>query len=138
MCCLSCCWHSSTPTKWLQLPSKGQQYFYSTATWTSIPIIYQLFSISIMAAKHSSQGTNCNHCSWYHWLGWWHWSKALMQYHQHCYTPGWLHHTNRSASGGTRSAGTATVVTRGSSIQPEVVTTIKAKGRSFMLTWQRK
>ena len=40
-------------------------------------------------------------------------------------------YTDRSASKGTRNGGSAAVVTRGSPIQPEVVATIKTKGRTF-------
>ena len=48
-------------------------------------------------------------------------------------------YTDRSASKGTRNGGSAAVVTRGSPIQPEVVATIKTKGRTFTswLPWNQ-
>ena len=44
--------------------------------------------------------------------------------------------TNGSASGGTRNGGAAAVVTRGSPYEPEVVTIIKAKGRTFTSSYE--
>ena len=43
-----------------------------------------------------------------------------------------------SANRGTRNGGAAAVVTRGSSIQPEVVTTIKTKGRTFTSSYEEE
>ena len=45
-------------------------------------------------------------------------------------------YTDGSASGGTRKLGMAAVVTRGSRIQPKVVTTIKTKGRTFTCSYK--
>ena len=47
-------------------------------------------------------------------------------------------YTDGSTSGGTRNGGTAAVVTRGSPIQPEVVTMIKTKGRSFTSSYKEE
>ena len=47
------------------------------------------------------------------------------------YQADYVVYTDGSASGGTRNGGAAAVVTRGSPHQPEVVTIIKAKGRTF-------
>ena len=43
-----------------------------------------------------------------------------------------------SASGGTRNGGAATVVTRGSPVQPEVVTTIKTKGTTLSSSYEEE
>ena len=45
-------------------------------------------------------------------------------------------YTDGSASRGTRNGGAAAVVTRGSRIQPEVITTIKTKGRTFTSSYE--
>ena len=47
-------------------------------------------------------------------------------------------YTNGSASSGTRNVGAAAVITRGSPLQPEVVTTIKAKGKSFTSSYEEE
>ena len=47
------------------------------------------------------------------------------------YKADYMIYTDGSASGGTRNGGAAAFVTRGSPLQPNVVTTIKIKGRTF-------
>ena len=47
-------------------------------------------------------------------------------------------YTDGSASGGTRNGGAAADVTRASPVQPEVVKTIKTKGRAFTSFYQEK
>ena len=46
--------------------------------------------------------------------------------------------TDGSASGGTRNGDAVAVVTRGSSVQPEVVTSIKTKGRTFTSSYEEE
>ena len=46
--------------------------------------------------------------------------------------------TDESASGGTRNRGAAAVITRGSPLQPDVVTTIKTKGRTFTSSYEEE
>ena len=48
------------------------------------------------------------------------------------YQADYVIYTDGSASGRTRNGGAAAVVTRGSPLQPDVVTTIKTKGRTFI------
>ena len=47
-------------------------------------------------------------------------------------------YTDGSASGGIRNEGATAVVTRGSSVQTEMETTIKTKGRMFTSTYEEK
>ena len=47
------------------------------------------------------------------------------------YQADYVIYTDGSASGGTRNGGAAAVVTRGSPLQPDVITTIKTKGQTF-------
>ena len=54
------------------------------------------------------------------------------------YQANYVIYTDRSASGGTRNGGAAAVVTRGSPLQPEVVTTIKTKGRTFTSSYEEE
>ena len=54
------------------------------------------------------------------------------------YQADYVVYTNGSASGGTRNGGAAAVVTRGSPHQPEVVTIIKTKGRTFTSSYEEE
>ena len=54
------------------------------------------------------------------------------------YQADYTFYTNGSASGVTRNGGAAAVVTRGSPIQPEVVTTIKIKVRTFTSSYKEE
>ena len=54
------------------------------------------------------------------------------------YQADYVVYTDGSASGGTRNGGAAAVVTRGSPYQPEVVTIIKAKGRTFTSSYEEE
>ena len=45
-------------------------------------------------------------------------------------------YTNRSPSRGTRNEGAVVVITRGFPVQPELVTTIKTKGRTFTSSYE--
>ena len=47
-------------------------------------------------------------------------------------------YTDGSASGGTRNGGAAAFVTKGSLLQPDVVTTIKTKGRTFTSSYEEE
>ena len=54
------------------------------------------------------------------------------------YQADYVVYTNGSASGGTRNRGTAAVVTRGFPLQPDVVTIIKTKGRTFTSSYEEE
>ena len=54
------------------------------------------------------------------------------------YQADYVVYTDGSASGGTRNGGAAAVVTRGSPLQPDVVTIIKTKGRTFTSSYQEE
>ena len=54
------------------------------------------------------------------------------------YQADYVVYTNGSASGGTRNGGGAAVVTRGSPLQPDVVTIIKTKGRTFTSSYEEE
>ena len=54
------------------------------------------------------------------------------------YQADYVIYTDGSASGGTRNGGAAAVVTRGSPLQPDVVTTIKTKGRTFTSSYEEE
>ena len=54
------------------------------------------------------------------------------------YQADYVVYTDGSASGGTRNGGAAAVVTRGSPYQPEVITIIKAKGRTFTSSYEEE
>ena len=54
------------------------------------------------------------------------------------YQADYVIYTDESASGGTRNRGAAAVVTRGSLLQPDVVTTIKTKGRTFTSSYEEE
>ena len=54
------------------------------------------------------------------------------------YQADYVIYTNGSASGGIRNGGAAAVVTRGSPLQPDVVTTIKTKGRTFTSSYEEE
>ena len=54
------------------------------------------------------------------------------------YQDDYVVYTNGSASGGTRYGGAAAVVTRGSPLQPDVVTIIKTKGRTFTSSYEEE
>ena len=54
------------------------------------------------------------------------------------YQADYVIYTDGSASGGTRNGGAAAAVTRGSPLQPDVVTTIKTKGRTFTSSYEKE
>ena len=54
------------------------------------------------------------------------------------YQADYVVYTNGSASGGTRYGGAAAVVTRGSPLQPDVVTIIKTKGHTFTSSYEEE
>ena len=54
------------------------------------------------------------------------------------YQADYVTYTDGSASRGTRNGGAAAVVTTGSPLQPEVVTTIKMKGRTFTSSYEEE
>ena len=54
------------------------------------------------------------------------------------YQADYVIYTDGSASGGTRNGGAAAVVTRGSPLQPDVVTTIKTKGLTFTSSYEEE
>ena len=54
------------------------------------------------------------------------------------YQADYVVYTNGSASGGTRYGGAAAVVTRGSPLQPGVVTITKTKGRTFTSSYEEE
>ena len=54
------------------------------------------------------------------------------------YQADYVVYTDGSASGGTRNGGAAAVVTRRSPLQPDVVTIIKTKGRTFTSSYEEK
>ena len=54
------------------------------------------------------------------------------------YQADYVIYTDGSASRETRNGGAAAVVTRGSPLQPEVVTTIKTKGRTFTSSYEKE
>ena len=54
------------------------------------------------------------------------------------YQADYVVYTDGSASGGTRNGGAAAVVTRGSPLQPDVVTIIKTKGRTFTSSYEEE
>ena len=54
------------------------------------------------------------------------------------YQADYVIYTDGSASGGTRNGGAAAVVTRGSPLQPDVVTTIKTKGKTFTSSYEEE
>ena len=54
------------------------------------------------------------------------------------YQADYVIYTDQSASGGTRNGGAAAVITRGSPLQPDVVTTIKAKERPFTSSYEEE
>ena len=54
------------------------------------------------------------------------------------YQADYVVYTDGSASGGTKTGGAAAVVTRGSPLQPDVVTIIKTKGRTFTSSYEEE
>ena len=54
------------------------------------------------------------------------------------YQADYVIYTDGSASGGTRNGGAAAVVTRGSPLQPDVITTIKTKGQTFTSSYEEE
>ena len=54
------------------------------------------------------------------------------------YQADYVVYTDGSASGGTKNGGAAAVVTRGSPLQPDVVTIIKTKGRTFTSCYEEE
>ena len=54
------------------------------------------------------------------------------------YQADYVIYTDRSASRGTRNGLAAAVITRGSPLQPDVVTTIKTKGRTFTSSYEEE
>ena len=54
------------------------------------------------------------------------------------YQADYVVYTDGSASGGTKNGGAAAVVTRGSPLQPDVVTIIKTKGRTFTSSYEEE
>ena len=54
------------------------------------------------------------------------------------YQADYVIYTDGSASGGTKNRGAAAVVTRRSPLQPDVVTTIKTKGRTFISSYEEE
>ena len=54
------------------------------------------------------------------------------------YQASYVIYTDGSSSAGTRNGGAAAVVTRGSPLQPDVVTTIKTKGRTFTSSYEEE
>ena len=90
-----------------------------------------------MEVKHHSQGTNFHLCSWYkaHDIDLKCWcSLTLIASYQADYTI----YTDGPASAGTRNGSTEAVVTRESSVQPEMVTTIKTKIRTFTSSYKQE
>ena len=84
-----------------------------------------------MAVEHASPGTNFQLCSWYCWLGWWYWSDMRMQYHTLCITSDWLHHLMDPLVEGQETRPQQQL-----SVQHEVVTTIKTKGRMLTSSYE--
>ena len=54
------------------------------------------------------------------------------------YQADYIIYTNESTSGGTRNGGAAAVITRGSPLQPDVVTTKETKGQTFTSSYEEE
>ena len=92
-----------------------------------------------MAAELLSQRMYFHLYFWYCWSSWWHNLKRQCSlFTITSYQVDYVIYADGSNNGGTRNGGAAAVITRGSPLQSDVITTIKTEERTFASSYEEE